>query len=197
MKNTCQNLIQQYQNIILLKQEFVFICKKGVETKDPEKVKEVKKELGRRVKELQENIEVYLDQTVEYLEDNMTRRSKRVIIQLQKALNEGAKEVGEEPKVIGEDLPVGGYHLWDKIILNTEGEIIEIIFSRESITSINNMNFPDSLERFHLNNTKIASLDNVRLPDGLLLFIIGTPLVKGFARLQALKAKYPKIKVFP
>ena len=174
MKNHCQNFIQQYQNITLLKQEFVFICKKGVETKDPEKVKEVKKELGRRVKELQENIEVYLDQTVEYLENNMTRRSKRVINQLQKALNEGAEEVGEEPQIIGEDLFIGGYGR--QIQLNDDGEITVL----------------------DLNNTKITSLDKVKLPDGLKkLHIRGTSLAKDPAKLQVLQDKYPNIGIYP
>ena len=120
MKNTCQNLIQQYQNITLLKQEFSCMLQKAKETNDPTKAKEVKKELGRMVKELQENIEVYLDQTVEYLDKKMTRRSKRVIIQLQKALNEGAKEVGEEPQNNRQDLTIGHDPLMCTISLNTK-----------------------------------------------------------------------------
>jgi len=164
MKNICQNLIQQYQNITLLKQEFGCMLQKAKETNDPTKAKEVKKELGRRVKELQENIEIYLDQMVEYLDKEMTRRSKRVIIQLQKALNEGAKEVGEEPQIIDEYF-CGDY--FGKIQLNDAGEIKFLNLKNTKITSLDKVTLPHGLKQLSLDSTQITSLDKVTLPHGL------------------------------
>ncbi len=196
MKNPCQNLIQQYQNITLLKQEFHFICKKGLETKDFTKLKEVKKELGRRVKELKEQLESeeYLNEKIVYLEKNMTRRSKRVIIQLQKALNEGAEEMGKEPEVIGED-SFGGYS--GQIQIDNAGKIAVLDLRNTKITSLDNVRLPEGLEHLILNNTKITSLDKVNLPAGLeSLDLANTPLEEDEVKLQALKAKYPKIHVY-
>ena len=213
MKNHCHNFIQQYQNITLLKQEFSCVLQKAKETNDPTKAKEVKKELKRRVKELQENVETYLDETLEYLYKDMTRRSKRVIIQLQKALNEGAEEMGKEPEVIGED-SFGGYS--GQIQIDNAGEIKALHLQNTKITSLDKVKLPDSLRSLnlsntkitsldkvtlpddlswlYLNNTKITSLDKVTLPDGLeWLNLADTPLAEDEVKLQALKDKYPEI----